>query len=296
LGRKLKIAKWLAEISDFDFQTVMTPSKDMHVSDCLSTHHQLTTMDKIEINIVKPSEFAFLQKSDPVLNELFDYHTIDRWPNFQNEDIKEYSRLRNKLTFGEHGELGISKNGFKAIPPKTMYKELLEEYHDNTGHPGIYQTLMEIEQKYYFQSMRDIVTSHIRSCKECQLIKPVNNPLNAPLGHVKAPSQLFERYSIDLIGPLPLTDNQGRKAAVVIRWGIEFLILCGSAPLEPHFIRHRDSVALFNSRFFSTAPLEPHLIHYCEPVPKKNTLHLLVVELNTVSRWRTPRAGGENKN
>ena len=214
MSRKLKIAKWLAEISDFDFQTVMTPSKEMHVSDCLSRHHPLTTMDKIEINMVKPSEFAFLQKSDPVLNELFDYHTIDRWPNIQNEDIKEYSRLRSRLTFGEHGELGISKNGFKAIPPKSMYKELLEEYHDNTGHPGIYQTLKEIEQKYYFPSMRDIVTSHIRSCKECQLIKPVNNPLNAPLGHVKAPSQPFERYSIDLIGPLPLTDNHKRYICV----------------------------------------------------------------------------------
>ena len=112
------------------------------------------------------------------------------------------------------------------------------------------------------------------------------------------------------------TYKQGRKAAVVIRWGIEFFILCGSAPLEPHFIQHRDSVALFNfrffgtpplephfiqhrdsvalfnSRFFSTTPLEPHLIHYCELVPKKKyppppgagVEHREPVA-NTASRW-----------
>jgi hypothetical protein len=65
--------------------------------------------------------------------------------------------------------------------------------------------------------------------------------------------------------------EQGRKAAVVIRWGIEFFILCGSAPLEPHFIRHRDSVALFNSRFFGTARLEPHFIRYRDSAPLFNS-------------------------
>ena len=62
--------------------------------------------------------------------------------------------------------------------------------------------------------MRETVSAHIKSCVNCQKIKPVNNPLNAPLGHVKAPAQPFERYSVDLIGPLPLTDNHMRYICV----------------------------------------------------------------------------------
>jgi hypothetical protein len=45
-------------------------------------------------------------------------------------------------------------------------------------------------------------------------MKPVSNPLNAPLGHVKAQAQPFERYSVDLIGPLPLTDNHMKYICV----------------------------------------------------------------------------------
>ena len=70
---------------------------------------------------------------------------------------------------------------------------------------------------------------------------------------------------------MELRYHQGRKAAVVIRWGIEFFILCGSAPLEPHFIQHRDSVALFNFRFFGTARLEPHFIRYRDSAPLFNS-------------------------
>lgn len=214
MSRKLKIAKWLAEISDFDFKTVLKPSKQMVVSDCLSRFQAADPEQKIEVNMVKPSEFIFLQESDPVLCEIMDYQTKDRWPTIQNEHIKPFSRLRSKLMYGEHGELGISKNGFKAIPPKALHTDILEEYHDNTGHPGVSQTLAEIENKYFYPSMRETVAAHIKSCTDCQRIKPVNNPLNAPLGHVKAPAQPFERYSVDLIGPLPLTDNHMRYICV----------------------------------------------------------------------------------
>ena len=86
--------------------------------------------------------------------------------------------------------------------------------------------------------------------------------------------------------------DQGRKAAV----GSSVFQFLFSALLDLDFIRHRDPAALFNSRFFGAAPLEPDLFHYREPAPKKNTLRLLVVESNTASRWRTPRAGRENQN
>jgi hypothetical protein len=143
-----------------------------------------------------------------------DYQTKDRWPTLPNDDIKPFLRLRRQLGFGEHGELGINKDSLKAIPTKALIKDILNEYHDNTGHPGVSQTLAEIENKYYFPQMREKVSAHIKSCVNCQRIKPVNNPLNAPLGHVKAPAQPFERYSVDLIGPLPLTDNHMRYICV----------------------------------------------------------------------------------
>ncbi|CAG5104848.1 Oidioi.mRNA.OKI2018_I69.chr1.g1600.t1.cds [Oikopleura dioica] len=212
MSRKLKIAKWLAEISEFDFQTIMKPSKEMKISDCLS--RQINELQKPTISIVKPRDFLFLQESDGILRDVIKFQKADRWPGETDSDTKELKRHRGLLCFGDNGELGIDKNGFKAIPPVSIHREIMEEYHDRSGHPGITQTLKSIEEKYFYPNLKATVTNFIRSCRKCQLMKPTTNPLNAPLGHVTAPLQPFEKYSIDLIGPLPITDSYKRFICV----------------------------------------------------------------------------------
>ena len=110
--------------------------------------------------------------------------------------------------------LGIIDGDFKAFPPEYLIEDILKEYHDKCGHPGVSQTLEKISRKYFIPNLRSLVIDYIKSCDRCQRIKPCTNPLNAPLGHVQPPSQPFERFAIDLVGPLPITNRHNTYICV----------------------------------------------------------------------------------
>ena len=71
--QKMKIARWLAEIADFDFETVLKPSKQMAISDCLSRQPQMAS-----ISIVKGPEMQHLQQMDENLSKISKFIKIDR--------------------------------------------------------------------------------------------------------------------------------------------------------------------------------------------------------------------------
>lgn len=209
-SQKAKISKWLAEIGDFDFETILKPSKSMVISDCLSRN----LGEEITIKMIKASEMSNLQEMDPQLRKIANFTKIDRWPNFPDAEISEFLKWREKIVIGKNNEIGVNLPHFRAIPPKALLKDILLEYHDNSGHPGISQTLEDIERKYFHPEMRKIVQGHIKTCLPCQISKPNNNPIKAPLGRVDPPGQPFEKFAIDLVGPLPMTDDYNRFICV----------------------------------------------------------------------------------
>jgi len=210
-SRKAKIAKWLAEIGDFDFTTILKQSKEMLVSDCLS--RQISTI-RPKVSTIKRMEMKNLQEMDPYLHEIRRFHDLDRWPNLRDNKTEQLYRERDRICFGSSGELGIQKNGFRVIPPESLVEDIFKEYHDAYGHPGVAQSINEIQKKYFIPDLQKRIKTYVRTCPKCQKCKPSNNPLNAPMGKVEPPTQPFQKFAIDLIGPLPLTDNHHRYICV----------------------------------------------------------------------------------
>lgn len=208
-SQKAKIAKWLAEIGDFDFETILKPSKNMVISDCLSRN-----MEAITIKMIKKAEMSHLQQLDPTLCKIANFTKINRWPHFPDPEIAEFLKWREKISIGKNDEIGVNLPHFRIIPPKVMINDILTEYHDKSGHPGITQTLQEIEKKYFHPEMRKLVKEHIKTCFSCQIKKPNNNPIKVPLGKVEPPVQPYERFAVDLVGPLPMTDDCNRYICV----------------------------------------------------------------------------------
>jgi len=211
-ARKLKIAKWLAEISDFDFVTILKPSSQMAVSDCLS--RQLAENNVASIKMISGREMADIQQSEQELVDVERFSRINRWPNDRSRPLQGYYKIREKIGKGPDGEIGVQLETFKPFPPQFLVNDILQEYHDKSGHPGISQTFDGINRKYFIPNLRDIVTEYIKSCDRCQRVKPMTNPLNSPLGHVLPPSKPFERFAIDLIGPLPITTRNYKHICV----------------------------------------------------------------------------------
>jgi hypothetical protein len=202
-ARKAKIAKWLAEIGDFDFKTILKASNKMVISDCLS--RQFGNDTSPTVNMISGKELKNLQDNEHNLMEIGRYVAVNRWPNLRSKTLDSYYKNRQQITRGPDGELGIKNGDFKVFPPEFLIEDILKEYHDKCGHPGVSQTLEKISRKYFIPNLRSLVTDYLKSCDSCQRIKPCTNPLNAPLGHVQPPSQPFERFAIDLVGPLPFS-------------------------------------------------------------------------------------------
>ena len=228
---KPRISKWLAEISEFDVKSVLKPSSQMKVTDCLS--RQFGEINAIQIS---KGEMANLQQADEQLSQIRNFAANDRWPMSCDEQVAFFKKQRANLHFGQSGELMLKNPTLKIIPPKSIIPELLKTYHDEVGHPGAIKAIDELERRYCWFNMKNDITEFIRSCHYCQTSKPNLKPRHPPLGKSETPKQPFQAVAFDLTGPLEITDRENRYILV----GIDlFSKKIYTAPLESkdsHFI------------------------------------------------------------
>ena len=221
---KPRISKWLAEISEFDAETILKPSSQMKVTDCLS--RQFGELNTIQIT---KCELASLQESDDILHQIRNFVTINRWPHDCTDEIQFYKSQRNNLVFGRKGELLMQNDGYQVIPPKSLIREILVTYHDENGHPGEIKAKEEIQRRYIWATLKNDIKEFIQSCHACQTSKPNLKPRKPPLGESQTPKQPYDVIAFDLTGPLPIT-NMDHKYILV---GIDlFSKKVYTAPLE----------------------------------------------------------------
>ena len=207
---KLRISQWLAEISEYQINTILKKSSQMKISDCLS--RQFAELNSIRVT---KSEIANLQENDELLKNIRTYAANDRWPNEQDENVKFFSKQRSNIVFGTSGEMLIKTPlGVKIVVPRGIQAELIRTYHDDIGHPGIDKTLSELGTRYIWPRMESDVKKFIQTCHHCQISKPNLKPKQPPLGLSHTPCQPFESLSFDLIGPLAMTDREHKYCLV----------------------------------------------------------------------------------
>ena len=82
------------------------------------------------------------------------------------------------------------------------------------GDLEIKKTLERVKERYYWPGYEGDTEKWVRECKECQQHNPSNTTPQAPLHIIKAAS-LFQKLSMDIVGPLPKT-SQGHKYILVV--------------------------------------------------------------------------------
>ena len=139
------------------------------------------------------------------------YVTSQRWPRNPTNLERPYAAQREKLVFGSAGELLFKEYAtVKTIPPSAIWSDLLDAYHDLNGHPGEKVTIDQLNQKFFWPGISDIVKNHIRTCHQCQVTKPNLRPRKAPQGESETPKGPWEILAWDLIGPLETTDEENK--------------------------------------------------------------------------------------
>ena len=95
--------------------------------------------------------------------------------------------------------------------PRDLQPQVLQQLHNapTAGHLGITKTLGRVRERFYWVQYSKDVKDYCRKCDLCASRRGPARKIRAPLSqyNVGAP---MERLAIDVLGPLPQSDNGNR--------------------------------------------------------------------------------------
>jgi transposase InsO family protein len=113
----------------------------------------------------------------------------------------------------------ISTNTPRPYVPDSFRRQVFENIH-NISHPGIRTTRKMVTQKFFWPGMNKDIGTWARSCVDCQRSK-VTRHVISHLGEFETADR-FQHLHIDLVGPLPTTQQGYRYLVTMIdrftRW------------------------------------------------------------------------------
>ena len=120
----------------------------------------------------------------------------------------------------------IKRNDSPLYLPFILTRDRLQKiskYHQLLGHLAGESTYKILKDRYWWPEMKDEIYSFISNCRECQLSSS-SKQLSAPLHPIPPAPLPFERWGVDFLQDLPLTDQGNRNVLVFIdyatRWPV----------------------------------------------------------------------------
>lgn len=163
------------------------------------------------------SVFANHQKNDENFGKIIAYLTDNTLPNSQKDarrlllEAPDYILLDNVLYRSRSPKSARNKlmSPYQVVVPANLIPEVLRLAHDSPlgGHCGINNTIDRIREFFFFPRMGKIITDYVRSCHECQTRKTSNMKTKAKIVAYPVPTQPFQVWQIDLLGPLPICSS-----------------------------------------------------------------------------------------
>lgn len=99
----------------------------------------------------------------------------------------------------------ITEDGIRPFVPKNMRQLVLRKLH-GLAHPGARTTTKLVAQRFVWPAINKDAAEFARSCVPCQKSK-ISRHNKSPLHKFVGPSERFEHINIDLVGPLPPSEE-----------------------------------------------------------------------------------------
>lgn len=171
-----------------------------------------------------------LQRNCPDFQQVYEYlldGTLPAESNAQDliiSEAKHFSLVEGILYHWFQRRCKKPKGEFNFVKqvalPRVLRKDALLSYHDSLaggGHLGIEKVKTALYRKYYWPRMHSDIVEYVKSCDRCQHAKRDFNPAKPPM-QALPPAKKFERWHIDILGPLYKTKE-----------GNEYILLCVDA-------------------------------------------------------------------
>ncbi|KFD64451.1 hypothetical protein M514_23298 [Trichuris suis] len=98
-----------------------------------------------------------------------------------------------------------------------MVEQVLQQTHHETtgGHLGINKTVERVRQRFYWPGYRTDARHYVNTCFHCQARNNPATTARAPL-QLQRVARPWQKVAIDIMGPLPPTENGNRYILVVM--------------------------------------------------------------------------------
>lgn len=175
-----KVARWASRMAEYAMTIIYRPGKTNLVADFLSRY-----LDKERIEDIIPERGTcwIVSTTIPAVEEVIEQQKKELPPEGR-------SYVRHK---------GIIYYMNKIWVPPSMRNKLIEQFHNLViyHHPGVKRTIAAIRRVFGWSGIQVDVTNYIRSCLECQRIRPGTESLQRILRSHRTEGP-FEKIYIDI--------------------------------------------------------------------------------------------------
>ena len=100
---------------------------------------------------------------------------------------------------------------------KDIKEEILREHHNpaNIGHPGQHRIQDLIKRTYWWPGLKEDIKKYVQGCVKCQQNKMQHQRKAGELHPLEIPEEPWQDISIDMIGPLPRSNEMDAILVVV---------------------------------------------------------------------------------
>lgn len=201
-----RLSRWLLELSNYDFDFEHIKGSENFLGDLLS-RDIVNTINTNPTDIPNIEVFIREQHNDPNLKKVIDYlennsedHNIKADNYFMEKGLLKRISFRQKRAAREEYFEQI-------VVPTSLIPYVLEG--SETVHYAFFKTYRSIKEKYFWKNMYRDIKNFSNSCKQC--IEKKGFPLTkSPLQNFQTPSYPMELLSMDILGPLPISEGGNR--------------------------------------------------------------------------------------
>ncbi|CEP12513.1 hypothetical protein [Parasitella parasitica] len=204
-----RLLRWYLSLQEFDSSIRHIPGKNNVVAAVLSRF--------------PPDELLCELDGESELEKLYDHLLVETSTIYEEplmkifynlkagvilDDPKELRNLLNKYKiYQEHLYKKLFNNKFVIIPYISERQDTICNVHDGFGHFGVNATWRRLYERFWWPSAYNDVQLYIKTCQLCQLYS--SSPPTLPHGHIPI-NYLFQQYSLDFIGPFPVSNNNNK--------------------------------------------------------------------------------------
>lgn len=218
-----KLARWVAELQEFEFDVVHRSGK-LHIdADFMSRIESENNTVKTSINNLIALESSDLTQDD-LRNRMIDEQTSDPFckeilhelrptnnPTSKQLKIKSKYTMQNELLYKlYHNERLL------LVIPRSRIESVLNGAHDvdTAAHLGFSRTFSIIKSRYFWPNMRSAVKKYVASCDKCQRRKARNVKAQGFIKPLPIAYNAFDVIGLDLMTKLPISESKYNSVMV----------------------------------------------------------------------------------